>query len=323
MDDCVIYDWVSITSKIHSPQDFIVLLGLDVDGVIWEQVKGSHGYQDRLYWGSISIHYNGRDDMGIWLEMSGQGCRNFESYGNGDYAALFDEVFSNPGEMNLTRLDVAFDDHSGLLDIGQICDDSREGEYVTRFRGTQRDCTVTYGTDGDSVTFGSRSSDILIRIYDKAAERGYTDGRHWVRVELQLRRERALAFLTNNLDLGMRFRGVLHNYLRFVDDPGDDINRWRWPMKKYWLNLLDGVGKITIFQMPGAEYNLYNLENFLFTQTAGAAFTYMQLKGPDDFIKRIRKSVYRLNPKYQALLDQYALSCYNGAGEEVREQTQK
>lgn len=48
-----------------------------------------------------------------------------------------------------------------------------------------------------------------------------------------------------------------------------------------------------------------NLENFLFTQTAGAAFTYMQLYGPDDFVERIKKSVYRLNPKYRALIDQY------------------
>lgn len=187
----IIYDWVSITSKIHSTDDFIRLLGLQ--SVTWETVKGAHGYHDRLYWSSISIHYNGRDDMGIWLEMSGQGCRAFESFGTGDYAALFDEVLENPGEMNITRLDIAFDDHSGILDIEEICRDTENDRFVGQFGKW----AVTRGTDGSSVLHGSRSSEILVRIYDKAAERGFDDGRHWVRVELQLRRERARSFLSS------------------------------------------------------------------------------------------------------------------------------
>ena len=60
----------------------------------------------------------------MWLEMSGQGCRAFESFGTGNYEALFQEVLDNPSEMNLTRLDVAFDDHGGLLDIGQAAEDT-------------------------------------------------------------------------------------------------------------------------------------------------------------------------------------------------------
>lgn len=324
MENCVIYDWVSITSKIHSPQNLIELLGLVDSSITWELVKGAHGYRDRYYWGSISIHFNGREDMGIWLEMSGQGCRNFESYGSGDYGALFSEVFNNPDEMNITRLDVAFDDHEGLLNQSVVCDDARNGDYVSRFDSW----SVVYGSGGDSVTFGSRSSDFLVRIYDKAAERGYIDGRHWVRVELQLRRERAEGFLMSDGELGDTFRGVLHNYLRFVDEPaGFDSNRWRWPLKRYWSDLLDGIGKIQIFSKPGAEYNLMNLENFLFTQTAGAAFTYMQLFSPEDFVERVKKSVYRLNPKYKTLIDQYGKGCYNSIsldeGRDGLEQTLK
>lgn len=191
MENKIIYDWVSITSKIHSPENFIQLLGLTDPSISWEKVKGAHGYQDRLYWEKISIHYNGTEDMGIWLEMSGQGCRAFESFGTGDYESLFAEVFENPDQMNITRLDVAFDDHSGLLDINQICEDVRKQEYISRFKGWE----VIDSNGGSSVTLGSKSSEILIRIYDKAAERGFEDGRHWVRVELQLRRERARSFL--------------------------------------------------------------------------------------------------------------------------------
>ena len=76
-----------------------------------------------------------------------------------------------------------------------------------------------------------QGSSVLIRIYDKAAERGLPEGQHWVRVELQLRDERAEAFCFDPAPIGLLFRGVLVNYVRYVDDPGTDSNCWRWPMK--------------------------------------------------------------------------------------------
>lgn len=214
----IIYDWVSITSKIHSPDDFIRLLGLMDEGISWEKVKGAHGYRDRLYWGSISIHYNGTEDMGIWLEMSGQGCRSFESYGTGDFESLFAEVLDNPEQMKVTRLDVAYDDLSGVLDIEEICRDTEAQEYVSSFRGWN----VQRGSEGSSVTLGSRSSEILIRIYDKAAERGFDDGRHWIRVEMQLRRERALSFLIGARALG----SGLQVFSRIIADILTSQTRW-------------------------------------------------------------------------------------------------
>ena len=307
----MIYDWVSISSRIHSVQNFIDLLGLNYEGIEWEQTKGAFGYRDRLYWEKISIHYNGREDMGILLEMSGQGCRAFESFGSGDYQAFFDEVFENPEEVHLTRLDVAFDDHEGLLSIDQLCDDSRNAEFISKFKSGN----VTYGLiddPGKSVTFGSRSSEILIRIYDKAAERGFTDGRHWVRVELQLRRDRALAFLNDEAELGDRFRGVLGNYLRFIDEPdGEDSNRWRWPMKSYWAQLLDGVQRVVLFTCPGADYNMMNVENFVFKQAGGAIYTYLECFGIEKFLDQLRHRGVPLNAKYKSLLAQYGKLGYN------------
>ena len=52
----------------------------------------------------------------------------------------------------------------------------------------------------------------LLRIYDKARERGFFD-RHWTRVELQMRDERAAAFLNTPGSLRDNFLGVLRNYL--------------------------------------------------------------------------------------------------------------
>ncbi len=73
-ENVVLYDWLSFTSKNHTPEQLIAALGLS--HCPWTDTKGARGYQDRLYFGAISIHYNGREDMGVWCEMSGQGCRN-------------------------------------------------------------------------------------------------------------------------------------------------------------------------------------------------------------------------------------------------------
>ena len=301
----ILYDWVSITSKIHSTQNFMELLGLQ--DMIWELLKGGNGYRDRLYWGGISILYNGREDMGVFLDMSGQGCRSFESFGTGDFEELFAEVRENPDEMNLTRLDIAFDDHEGLLNIDLLRDDTEDKNFVSKFR----QCAFTWSYDnqtdirGLTIEHGSMSSEIFLRIYDKAAERGFLDGRHWVRVELQLRRDRAFAFLEAPGTIGQRFCGVLRNYLRYVQDPGADSNKRRWPTTAYWDRLLDGAAPIRLYEKPGAEYNLMNLEDYVYKQAGGAVATLLQIVGDEKFRKGLQQRGTQLNPKYKVLLDQY------------------
>ena len=65
-ENMVIYDWLSFTSKDLSPDQLIEILGLS--HVSWIITKGARGYQDRKYFGSISVYYNGRADMGTWVE---------------------------------------------------------------------------------------------------------------------------------------------------------------------------------------------------------------------------------------------------------------
>lgn len=298
MENQILYDWVSVTSKIHGTDDFIRLLGMTDEKIVWEIVKGAHGYHDRLYYDGISIHYNGREDMGIWLEMSGQGCRTFETYGSGKYEDIFAEVLSDPDEVHITRLDIAFDDHTDVLDIDQICTDTEEQEYVSRFRGWQ----VTRSDGGNSVTLGSRSSEILIRIYDKAAERGYEDGRHWVRCELQLRRERALAYISQTCTAGEAYKGVLLNYLRYVEPDVFDMNKWRWPLKDYWDNLCGSAARIRLYSKPGTEYNILNLERFVFEQAGNAIQTYQIIYGEERFQERLKERSTQLSAKYSKLI---------------------
>ncbi len=302
------YDWVSITSRIHSVQNFIDLLGLNREGVVWEELPGMHGYRDRLYWSSISIHYNGREDMGVWLEMTGQGCRAFESYGTGDFESLFNEVRQEPEQVHMTRLDIAFDDHEGVLDINELERDARARSFVSRFKKVNIDWSfdASNSVEGLDITHGRKASDVMIRIYDKAAERGYTDGRHWIRAELVLKDDRCMAFLDAPGTIGERYAGVVMNYLRYIDEPDlYDSNRWRWPTKPYWDKFLNSAKAIRLYRKPGLEYNRHNLQDFVYQQAGNAiAAEIICMGGLDAFGKKAMKDISQLPAKYKVVIQQ-------------------
>ena len=294
MKSLFLIDWVSFTSKVHDVLEIIELLGLT--DCNFQAIKGACGDQDRLYYDGISVHFNGRADMGVWCEMSGHGCRVFETHGTGDYRSIFLTVLDNKDKMNITRLDIAFDDHDGLLNIQDIFDDTREKNFVSKFDWYKHEA----GSEGTTVYFGSPRSDIRIRIYDKAAEQKKTG--NWIRVELQLRDDRALAFAKAIDEISKTFLGIMSNYLRFVEPQDGDTNNRRWPTTAYWQNFLKGAEKVTLYTKPGTEYNLGNLQEFVINQAGGAIDAYLKLLGMEELQKQLKNRSAKMNPKYVELI---------------------
>ena len=297
-EDKILYDWLNITSKIHNTYDFIELLGFQ--NVVWQEFNGAKGFRKRLYYGGVSIHYD-REDSYIWLEMSGQGCRTFETFGNGDYESLFALVQENPDEMHITRLDVAFDDHTGILDIERIFDDVRNQNFVSRFKKYE----ARIGSDGLSVYHGSKESLIFIRIYDKAAERGFKDCRHWIRVEIKFGDERALQFINYDAPIGTKLAGVLKNYLRYVVPSETDTNKRRWEDADYYTALVGAVEPISLYVKPGVEYNYFNLENYVIRQAGNAIDAFIEIRGVSGFLSDLKDRFTVPNPKYMEVVDKY------------------
>ena len=298
----ILFDWLTATSHIDSVDGIKQLLGMDKPGISWETKEAyMNGYPMRQMYSGINILYGGRDDMGVCLTMSGQGCRPFESYGHGNWFDLL-STFTTPKEYNLTRLDLAFDDHTGLLNIDRLLDDTDDHYYVSKSRWWK----VEYGSEGTSIYHGSPKSDIRFRIYDKAAERGLHDGSHWIRVEMQLRDKLASSMaleILSDLNVGRSFCGVLRNYLTYRD-PNGDSNRSRWPLADYWERLLCGVDSVQIWSSPGVEYNVFRLERFLVDQCGAAITCYTDLYSFPDLLEKIKLKGCRLSLKYQQLLEQ-------------------
>lgn len=326
-ENCLLYDWFACTLPCHGDfynkycQDvdtifdgsvFIELLGLQ--NVSFQVGHGVRGYSRRLWFEGINIHLPGSDEKTefCWLEMSGSGCRTFETVGHGNWDLLFKFALEY---CHITRLDVSFDDHSGILDMPTLFDDTfKHRHFVTKsfchklvYELNERSASEAY-----TIYHGSDQSEVKIRIYDKAAQLHRVD-EHWIRVEMELHRDRASDFLRLQEPLGKAWCGVLLNYLRYVE-PTSDSNKWRWPLKKYWFDLVGAVEPLHLPAHKTVEYNLDKLHNFVFYTSGNAIRTAIQLSGVDNFLQGlIDQAPKELPDKYAALLpgleDHNATSC--------------
>ena len=296
----ILFDWVTFTSHCDSPETIKTLLGLE--DVSWQVMdKGRNGYRQRWFFENISILFDGADGMGVCVDITGTGCRAFESYSTTSWTELFRTIYAFSGDYNITRLDMAFDDHTGLLDIGTLQDDTDDHNYVSR----SRTWMVQYGSAGTTIYHGSPKSNMYIRIYDKAAERELEDV-HWIRVEMQMRDEIAKGFIKGLQEnpVGIQFRGVLHNYLRYVV-PQTDTNMSRWPMTDYWAALLEGVQRIQCWSCPGVDYDEWRLANYIINQTGNALDCYLYIFGQEDLIRELGNRSIHTSPKYERLKQKY------------------
>ncbi len=128
----LIIDYLTFSSKIDSVKSIIDFLGFSE--IPFVELNGRYFYNKRLSYEGINIYYEGKDEnMGICVELSGKGCRNFERLGTGDYNELFSYIVEND-ELNISRIDIAYDDYDGLLDFDTIEHDIKNYNYVSRFK---------------------------------------------------------------------------------------------------------------------------------------------------------------------------------------------
>lgn len=322
MENCIIIDWLSATIKMTDELPFLYgyhTLGIEnyfmeLLGIPRERFEVSNGVKgfDKRYWfDGINIHTPSDKMPFCWLEMSGSGCRAFESYST--YPS-WDYLFRNLLDWcRITRLDLAYDDHSGVLPMPEMIQDTLDQSYVSKARSHEviiklndsspdRECSIYHG---------SQSSAIMIRIYDKARQLDRV-GDHWIRSELQLRDDRAhktVQALLDHAAVGDVYFGILNNYFRYIEPCDTDSNRWRWPLKNYWADFAASVAPIALFESKGIEYNLQNLDHFVFYQAGNSIQSAIKIYGLDGFVKKLKEiRPYINNPQQIALVEKLAAS---------------
>jgi len=310
-ENIILFDYLSFTSKNDTPEDLVYLLGLDPFNHTFVNCKGLNGYSDGMRFGSISIFWGGTNNAGtVMVNMSGQGCRDFETFSSHkDWSELFAVLLSDSDNYHITRLDVAYDDHTGVIDIWMMKKEAEARNWISKFS----DIHIISGcVEKDiDIQFGSQSSEVFFRCYDKAKEKHCEEGTHWIRFELQLRRDRARRFMEIYLEnkeqgIGTTFFGVVNNYVRFVK-PSDDSNKSRWPLAKWWLRFLENLGKISVYTKCDQEYNLDRMANYISYQAGNAIDAFIELFGTEGLKNLIDSRQSKPNPKYKDIVNKEKL----------------
>lgn len=262
---------------------------------------GRYGYRNCLKYAAIEIYINGGKNMGICLDLKSQGCADLVHLTRNE-SVFYDILSSNiPDYTSLTRIDIAMDDHCGILDMNTMADKVEKREVRTRLRSRTQYKSLD-DTDGHTIYLGTPKSDARIRIYDKGAELHTIS--HWIRVELVLRRHAAKTFQAQiiqsipagskngNQQIAMLGAGILRDKLAFIEPV--DANISRCTVCAWWGNFLEGLEPIHLAGQNREIPSIQQMNAWLNRQVSGSLSLMTCLMGPAWLEQLICDGAYRI-----------------------------
>jgi phage replication initiation protein len=298
-----IFDWLEFTIHSLNEEEVILqVLKLNLADFI-ELPKGRYGYKKQLALGHISVLYNGADDMGIHVILSGKGCREYET--DSTLLELLDRIMLYDGKC--TRIDMAMDDKTGdIIPFDKIIEAIQEGTVSSRWK-TSTELIKRKLHDGEivgrTINIGSRKSKMYMRIYDKALEQGQDTP--WYRIEMEIKDERAenlQSILLFESQIGQVFAKIINNYIRFLE-PNEDSNRSRWPTAPWWEKLIQEIGKTSLTRKP-EDRTVEDVREWV-RQQVGPSLALLFI-ADDNSLEDIMRTIYagraRLKEKHMRLL---------------------
>lgn len=261
-------DWVGVTFfDAKNDDDFCDILSalkLDRDKFKLDD-RGWRGYKYSANYGNILIAWGQSEKtshfMGYHIEMSGQGCRQYEQIFDGDldWSRFFQ--FVNKHEHKISRLDIAIDDYKGYFTIDQLYKKAKNGEILAgRVRKGRSFETFDLNT-GETIsqTLYIGKSNWLFRFYNKF---GQMKDKHielpdnitfWNRYEIQLRSELATnaaqIIATKSYSVGEFAKGMFKEKMAVKVKNKMDTNKSRWHNVRWWDRFLGDVEKIPLKQV--------------------------------------------------------------------------
>lgn len=240
----------------YSPEDFLLL------------PKGANGYKKlhRLSSFPISILSDGNEDMGIHVVISGSAVPDLLVHFR---ASITSDTPFAKDVICLSDLGANF------FTVGDMRGFPERQEVVSKFR-TYRDVyesTFTNENTGHTIYFGSRQSEVMLRVYDKQLEQNQKAADPddmiddpLVRWELELKNDRAniaADFLIKRKQIGEVIMEVLNNYVRLIIQ--DDSNRSRCSSHPLWEKFVGMVGKLRLY-VEAAQKTIEDKKRWLIRQ---------------------------------------------------------
>lgn len=275
-------DWLSFTLfDFNDVYEVVSFLGFDSSDFI-EMPGGGYGYKSKIKMvhANINILYDGADNMGIHVDVSGSGISSLldaylkklqcDTPFDGDCFDLWEEtVVSRLGRDVLqhgkfTRVDMAIDDFGArYYTLKNLFKKVENCDYVSLWkRNKNMEEREGLYMIGHTIYFGSNKSDIMMRVYDKQMEtnknRKEDDADwfplQWVRWELQMRKAKAcesMRLLEGSVSLGSVAIGILSHYFRIIKQ--DDCNKSRCSLDKKWARFVSDVEPLRVHILVGSK----------------------------------------------------------------------
>jgi hypothetical protein len=166
--------------------------------------RGNHGYKSAYE--ERSNHATLQQDsdnpeMGAFIQFSGSALQDVRESHNGDDLWLVNSLARLDGKAS--RIDLAINIHDGTLTPAILRDMLEDGRVKTPAKAWRFVSGKRGDVSGDTLYIGSPQSDVQLRCYDKAAERGIKNGEAWIRLEAELRRYSARSAFRSCADNGV------------------------------------------------------------------------------------------------------------------------
>jgi phage replication initiation protein len=134
------------------------------------------------------------------------------------------------------RVDAVVDNIGGEISFAKVRDAVADGRCLRKGYAWQEISKHTRAGIEQTLYVGARTSDVMLRMYDKGLQLG--EERSWMRFEFELKRERAdqwvRLFVEDGWDLAY---SALRGFIDFRDRV-EDTNRSRWPVSEWWADLI-------------------------------------------------------------------------------------
>lgn len=118
-------------------------------------------YEEACGFDNIIICHHGLDQKGVAITFSGKGCSTFERESPIGWEAL--RKIAIAPDAHTTRLDIAYDDFTGILDIRKLKELRDSGRYTSLLRVNSEIRSSKKIEDGLTVSFGSSKSNVYHR----------------------------------------------------------------------------------------------------------------------------------------------------------------
>lgn len=318
----MLFDYVRIRFPTTDVQQVVEnILQLKLSYFLHEDY-GFYSYSEHYALGDIFVLCSHELDKGVLVELKGRGCRQFESYllaQQRSWYEFFMDVLVAGGVMK--RLDLAINDHTGMLDIPELTEKCRNEECVSVFRSFKSYASgelVKHEEQdkagmGYTLYIGSLKSEVYFCVYEKSYEQYIKLGIPIEeapiknRFEIRLKNERAYYAVRDLLtyyDAERTAFSIINRYVRFVDKEADK-KRSDWKLSVRWAWFIGENREPLKLTTKPEPYTLDRTLRWIQRQVDPTLkmLETITAKTGIDYLKEIRKST-KLTEKHYKIIEQ-------------------